>query len=122
MKWIVKQNGLDAEAVPVSLAGEPFPGPDGVDLVWVNLESPAGIGPQVLMAKKVSAIFESELEALEHAGDVLHEKAGVLFRKADELRRQAEALAKEAAAADVQANAAHASVSKLDRRVEEIRS
>jgi len=121
MKWIIKMRGLDAEAVPVSVAGEQFRGSSGVDLVWVNLENLPGVGPKILMAVQVDKLFESELEALEYASDMLRKNAVALFERAQLIEQQAADLAAQARWAVGEVEDARERADNAARAVEELR-
>ena len=121
MKWIIKMRGLDAEAVPVSIAGEQFRGSSGVDLVWVNLENLPGVGPKILMAVQVDKLFESELEALEYASDMLRKNAVALFERAQLIEQQAADLAAQARWAVGEVEDARERADNAARAVEERR-
>ena len=121
MKWIIKMRGLDAEAVPVSVAGEQFRGSSGVDLVWVNLENLPGVGPKILMAVQVDKLFESELEALEYASDMLRKNAVALFERAQLIEQQAADLAAQARWAVGEVEDARERADNAARAVEERR-
>ena len=121
MKWIIKMRGLDAEAVPVSIAGEQFRGSSGVDLVWVNLENLPGVGPKILMAVQVDKLFESELEALEYASDMLRKNAVALFERAQLIEQQAADLAAKARWAVGEVEDARERADNAARAVEELR-
>ena len=121
MKWIIKMRGLDAEAVPVSIAGEQFRGSSGVDLVWVNLENLPGVGPKILMAVQVDKLFESELEALEYASDMLRKNAVALFERAQLIEQQAADLAAQARWAVGEVEDARERADNAARAVEELR-
>ena len=120
MKWIIKMRGLDADAVPVSIAGENFPGSSGVDLVWVNLENLPGVGPKILMAVQVDRLFESELAALEYASDMLRKNAVALFNKSQVLDEQARDLAEKADKASAEVEDARERADRAARAVEEL--